>query len=152
MVVILEVDIVNYLKGGNQFSTADIYKALGGKKSKDVRTHLDDLYKQGVVERHKVSNAYFWNLRDENDGENEPESNENVNNYSNFQNQLIKQLKDEIRFLRGTVSDLLKIKQFEHQPSPNATPTQPQLHARPKQSPPPLRILQHHHTLSTHLL
>ena len=114
------MDIIKHLIGGKQYSTADIYKALGGKKSKDVRPQLDELYKQGVVERNKVSNSYFWNLRDENDDElEEPKISEN----GDFQNLLIKQLKDEIRFLRGTISDLIKLKKIEQQTPSHITPT-----------------------------
>ena len=118
--MILEADIIQFLKGGKTFSTADIYKTLGGKKSKDVRTQLDDLYKQGVIERTKISNSYFWTLKTEEDDELlEVESDSTV---AKFYNILIKQLREEIRFLRCTVTDLLNYKQSAATTNSNNTP------------------------------
>ena len=66
--MISEGEIMQFISDGTPFSTSDIYRALGGNKSKDVRAQLDNLYKQGTIDRNKISNSYFWNLR--------PESNE----------------------------------------------------------------------------
>ena len=91
-------------------STADIYKALGGKKSKDIRTQLDGLYKQGLVARSKISNSYFWTLKNEEDDEildDKKGASENVLS-SSFYKMLVKQLREEIFFLRGTVTGLIK--------------------------------------------
>ena len=63
MTIITEAEIIKFLNSGKTYTTADIYKALGGNKSKDVRTQLDDLYKQGLIERSKISNSYFWTMK-----------------------------------------------------------------------------------------
>ena len=111
--MILEGDIVQFLEGGEQYSTSDIYKSLGGKKSKDVRVQLDNLYKQGTVERTKVSNSYFWKLRRDDVEQLKAKKSRATNLDNDIYNQLVQQLRDEIRFLRGTVSDLLKSRQSE---------------------------------------
>ena len=112
---ILEADIVKHLKGGDQFSTADVYKPLGGKKSKDVRMQLDNLYKQGTIERTKVGHSFYWSSKDNEISKNDVSLNSisSVNDNKDIYHQLIKQLKDEVRFLRGTITDLVKMKQPE---------------------------------------
>ena len=122
--MILEGDIIKILESGNQYATADIYKALGGKKSKDIRQQLDNLYKQGTLERTKISNSYFWKLRSESEHNFETKKSDISNLDKDIYHQLLQQLRDEIRFLRGTVSDLLKLKQSKvQQKSDHATPS-----------------------------
>ena len=129
MAIITEADIIKFLKSGKTYTTADIYKALGGNKSKDVRSQLDDLYKQGLVERSKISNSYFWTMKESEKNEHfelEDEASENIS--SKFYSMIIKQLKEEIRFLRCTVSDILSFKHtIEPTISTSPAPSVPQL-------------------------
>ena len=158
---ILEADIIELLKGGNRFATADVYKQLGGKKSKDVRTQLDSLYKQGEIERTKIRNSYYWNLKLEDIENNDEMQHSKITedqNEPNLYQEIIKLLKEEIRFLCCTVNDLLNMKQSENKNSEkhksvtietpssnNIFPTQtPVLHATTSAPTPPLPPLSQH--------
>ena len=112
MTIITEAEIIKFLNSGKTYTTADIYKALGGNKSKDVRTQLDDLYKQGLIERSKISNSYFWTMKQNAKSKLfEIEDSTPKNSATKFYSIIIQQLKEEIRFLRCTVSDILSYKQ-----------------------------------------
>ena len=105
--MILEADIIGFMKSGKSYSTSDIYKSLGGNKSKDVRTQLDNLYKLGTINRDKISNSYFWTLNEDKDEECIFDAQEGDKTSDTLYKTIIKQLKEEIRFLRCTITDLL---------------------------------------------
>ena len=113
--LILEADIIGFMKTGKSYSTSDIYKSLGANKSKDVRTQLDNLYKLGTINRDKISNSYFWTLNDDKNEEDILVTQEGDTTSDTLYKTIIKQLKEEVRFLRCTITDLLNYKKDTQQ-------------------------------------